>query len=196
MAASAISICSNALLMLGARPINDFAEDSDHAVLCANVYPTVRAALLRRHPWNVTMHSVALSPSVTPPVMDFAYRFPLPGDCLRIWQIGRRGERPSYRVEGRSILADENPLLMRYCRDVSEGDWDAQLVHLATLAMQASLAYAVTKSSAIRESARDDFRVALAAAQAVDGQEDEPETLGDFPLLAAGYSSSGFPFER
>lgn len=190
MAASAISICSNALLLLGARPINDFNEDADHAVLCANIWPTVRNALLRRHPWNVAMHSVALSPDVTAPVMDFAYRFALPGDCLRIWQVGRRGERPSYRVEGRAILSDENPLYLRYQRDVSEGDWDAQLVHLATLGMKASIAYAVTKSQATAEGARDEFRLALATAMAIDGQEDEPQTLGDFPLLAAGYSSA------
>jgi hypothetical protein len=37
--ASSISICSNALLALGAHPINDFDEDTDHARLCANLYP-------------------------------------------------------------------------------------------------------------------------------------------------------------
>lgn len=196
MGASAISICSNALLMLGAKPINAFEEDSDHALLCFNVYPMMRDWLLRRHPWNVTLQSVALAPSSTGPVMDFDLRFPLPGNCLRVLRVGRHGERPRYRVEGRSILCNENPLYLLYQRDLSEGDWDSSLVHLAALAMKTAIAYAVTKSSAVAESARDEFRLALGSAMAVDGQEDEPQTLGDFPLLLAGYTESSFPFER
>jgi hypothetical protein len=39
--ASSISICSNALLALGAHPINSFDEASEHARLCSNIYPTV-----------------------------------------------------------------------------------------------------------------------------------------------------------
>lgn len=38
--ASSISICSNALLALGAHPINSFGENSEHARLCSNIYPT------------------------------------------------------------------------------------------------------------------------------------------------------------
>jgi hypothetical protein len=40
--ASSISICSNALLALGAHPINSFDEATEHARLCSNIYPTVR----------------------------------------------------------------------------------------------------------------------------------------------------------
>lgn len=196
MGASAISISSNALLMLGARPINSFEEDSDHALLCSNVYPMMRDWLLRRHPWNVTLQRVALAPATGAPVMDFDMRFPLPGDCLRVLRVGREGERPRYRVEGRSILCDENPLYLLYQRELSEGDWDSSLVHLAALAMKSAIAYAVTKSAAVAESSKEDFRMALGAAMAVDGQEDEPQTLGDFPLLLAGYTESSFPFER
>jgi len=196
MSASAISICSNALLMLGARPINSFDEDSDHAMLCSNVYPMMRDWLLRRHPWNVTLRSVALAPASDAPVMDYALRFPLPGACMRVLRVGRQNERPRYRVEGRSILCNENPLYLLYQADVGEGDWDSSLVHLASLAMKAAIAYAVTKSSAVAEAAKDDFRLALGSAMSVDGQEDEPQTLGDFPLLLAGYTESSFPFER
>ncbi|EBA0378294.1 hypothetical protein FIX59_23640, partial [Salmonella enterica] len=59
---SSVSICSNALLALGAHPINDFDEDTDHARLCANLYPTVRNKLLRSHPWNCAIKRVVLSP--------------------------------------------------------------------------------------------------------------------------------------
>lgn len=48
--ASSITICSNALLALGARSINSFDENTDHARLCSNIYPTVRNDLLRKHP--------------------------------------------------------------------------------------------------------------------------------------------------
>lgn len=35
---SHVSICSNALLMLGAQPINDFSESNDRARLMSNLY--------------------------------------------------------------------------------------------------------------------------------------------------------------
>lgn len=196
MASSAVSICSNALLMLGAKPINDFNEDSDHAMLCSNIWPLVKDALLRRHPWNVTLASTALAPSSTAPIMDYAYSFPLPGECLRVRRIGRKDQRPNYRVEGRAILCDENPLYLLYQRQLGEAEWDVSLVHLGVLAMKASIAYAVTKSQATAEAARDEFRLALHAAMAVDGQEDEPETVGDFPLLLAGYTPHSWPVSR
>ncbi|MDS6632227.1 hypothetical protein QYS46_21915 [Klebsiella michiganensis] len=129
--ASSISICSNALLALGAHPINSFDEATEHARLCSNIYPTVRNDLLRKHPWNCAVKRVVLSPSSTAPAFGFGYQFPLPGDLIRILSVGREYEDIGYRVEGNRLLANQNVIYLRYLfRNEDESTWDSSLVNL------------------------------------------------------------------
>ena len=62
--ASSISICSNALLALGAHPINSFDENTEHARLCSNIYPTVRNDLLRKHHGIARLNAWCFHPAV------------------------------------------------------------------------------------------------------------------------------------
>ena len=52
--ASSVSICSNALIALGANPISSLdtsgTDGLDRVRIAANLYPTVKAAILRSHP--------------------------------------------------------------------------------------------------------------------------------------------------
>lgn len=97
---SSVSICSNALLALGAHPINDFDEDTDHARLCANLYPTVRNKLLRAHLWNCAIKRVVLSPVSSAPEFGYGYQFSLPGDLIRVLSVGESRDDIDYRIEG------------------------------------------------------------------------------------------------
>src|SRR3546814_19099578 len=68
-----VSICSNALLRLGADPINSFDEadnfgsNIERARLCANLWPNVRRQVIRSHPWNCATTRVVLSPDAAAP---------------------------------------------------------------------------------------------------------------------------------
>lgn len=185
---TAVSICSNALLALGAQPINDFGEDLDRARLAANLYPQVRDYLLRSHPWNCAVSRVVLSPDATAPAYGFAYQFPLPSDWLRTLQVGEDGEEDDYRIEGRMILCDNPILKLRYLfRNENESTWDTMLVHAMTLAMSAAMAYGVTQSTSKEELELKKLDMELKKARAVDGQEEPAQTFGDFRLLSSRY---------
>jgi hypothetical protein len=73
MAASRVSICSNALLLLGGKTINALDEDNDRARLASNLFEPVRNYVLRRHPWNCAVKRVTLSPDVDTPAFDWAF---------------------------------------------------------------------------------------------------------------------------
>lgn len=189
MTATAVSICSNALLMLGAETINDLQEDSSRARLCANLYETVRDEMLRAHPWNCAIKRVQLAPDAERPAFGYASRFTLPGDWLRTLTLEGGAD---YCVEGRAILCNAQALNLRYVfRNTIESTWDATLVHIMTLAMAARVAYAITQSTSMEQSRMQELDFALRRARAIDGQEDPPETLGDFPLLAGRLSNGG-----
>lgn len=190
MATSPVSICSNALLMLGATTINDFGEDSDAARLASNLYAQVRDAVLRSHPWNCAVKRVALAPDVLAPAFDYTYQFSQPADWLRTLQVGQYGQEADFRTEGLKFLCDDNPFYLRYIfRNDQESSWDAMLIHATSLMLKAAFAYPITKSASLATSSMQDAINYLKTCRAVDGQDDPPETLGDFPLLAARMGS-------
>ncbi|NNB48893.1 hypothetical protein HBN89_06330 [Pseudomonas fragi] len=188
--ATGVSICSNALLMLGAQTINDFADqlNLDRAKLCANLYPTVRDDMLRSHPWNCAIKRAVLAPDAVAPAFGYTHSFELPADFMRVLEVGTNGSQIDYLVEGRTIQANTTVLELRYVfRNEVENTWDAHLVKLVTLAMAAALAYPVTQSSALQQSFEQKLEMTLKRARAVDGQEDPPQTLGDERLLRARF---------
>ena len=194
MSATPVSICSNALLMLGDNPIADFKEDSDKARLASNLWETTRDHVLRRHPWNCAIKRVILSPDTVAPAFDFKTQFELPADWLRTLSVGEEGERPRYRMEGRKVLMDQSVCKLRYVfRNENPATWDSMLVWCMTRVMRALFAYPITQSTSLEQLIEQEVAQLLREARAVDGQEDEPEAFDESPLLAARrIGSSGY----
>ena len=188
--ASDVSICSQALLMLGADPISSLSEDeSDNAKLCANLWPLVRDAVLRAGTWHCATKRVRLAPLVDAPAFDYAYQFVLPSDWLRTLRVGEYGQEPDYRMAGGRVLCDMASLPLLYVfRNEDPASYDSLLMDAMVHAMAARLAYPVTESSSEAARLRAEFERLMRQARAVDGQEDPPETLGDESLYGAGFT--------
>ena len=209
--ASAVSICSNALILLGDAPIDSFDDDAKRAQVVSNLYTTVRKAVLRDYPWGCCTKRVVLSPDVDQPAFDYGYQFSLPGDCIRILSIdttssiglgggsaagagayygaARRGwDLNDYAVEGKKILANRGVVYLRYVFDnLIESTWDDLLVNAMTLAMAMRACYAITASTSLYQMLAQDYAQALKRARGADSQEGPAITLGDFPLLSSRY---------
>jgi hypothetical protein len=182
--ATDVSICSNALLLLGQKPINTLAEST----IAQNLWPTVREAVQRSHPWNCCISRRVLAPDVEAPAFDWGYKFLLPEDWLRTLQVGESGAEIDYQSEGRYLLADVTALPLRYvAANEDVASWDPLLVNAATYAMAAALAYPVTASASLAQTMEQKLQLALREARTIDGQDDPPQTMGDFPLLAARF---------
>ncbi|PTS84150.1 hypothetical protein DBR00_11500 [Pseudomonas sp. HMWF032] len=184
--ATGVSICSNALLMLGAQTINSLDDPLDRAKICSNLYPTVRDDLLRSHPWNCTIKRVLLAPDADAPAFGYSSKFELPSDFLRVLEVTDNGVFIDYLLEGRSILADSSSLQLRYVyRNEVENTWDAGLVMLLTLAMAAAIAYPITQSASVQANMEQKLSMAKKVARSIDGQEEPAQTLGDERLYGA-----------
>jgi hypothetical protein len=182
---SAVSICSNALLLLGDKPIDSFDVNNDRTRLAANLYPQKRDRVLRAHPWNCAVKRVVLSPSSTDPAFGWKYQFQLPGDWLRTLNVGDDDSADDYAIEGRMILSNAPTCSLRYIfRNTAESTWDALLIDAMTQVMVAAFTYPITKSTTKQATEEEIVRRMLKEARSVDGQEGTPEVLGDFPLLS------------
>lgn len=192
-AVTPVSICSNALLMLGDNPISSFEDTSDRARLASNLWPTARDYVLRLHPWNCAVRRVVLNPDETAPTFDWSYQFTLPGDFLRMLQAGALADgRMPYRLESGKVLCNVSSLPVRYIwRNENPATWDSSLVWAMTTAMRAIFAYGITASTTLEQVIDAALRDVLKKARAVDAQEDEPDALDDSPLTDARYLGRG-----
>src|SRR5687767_8610617 len=140
-----VAICSNALVLLGGKAIASLTENTPGASAAANLYPSIRNAILRSHPWNCATKRVALAPNVTAPAFDWDYAFDLPGDWLRTLSVGEVGTDVPYAMEGRQIFSDDNPCYLRYLwRNTNPANWDDLLIDAVTIALAARLALPIT----------------------------------------------------
>lgn len=185
-----VSICSNALLMNGAKAINSFVDDNDRARLVSNLWPQIRDWLLRSHNWNCAVARVQLAPDVKVPEFDWPFQYTIPNDWLRTLQVGELGGPVEYAHEGRKILCRENPLNLVYVFRQDEGSWDTALQFLATLAMAAITAYPLTQSASFAQGQFVLFRDEMKKVKAIDGQDIPPETLGDFRYFNSRFTTT------
>ncbi len=196
--ATDVSVCSNALLMLGENPINSFTEGAvsgglDRARIAQNLWPTVRNALLRSHPWNCAKARVSLSPEATTPAFGYTYQYVLPSKWLRNVEInGVKVDEVDYEVEtagettGKRLLVNEATLNLKYIwRNEDVTSWDPLLVDCAELAMAMRMAYPITQSVSLRDHYANELFEKLKRARSVDGQDDSPATFGSFEILTA-----------
>lgn len=190
--ATAVSICSNALIKLGERPINSFDEANtpgglDRARIASNIWPTVRDSILRSHPWNCAIKRVSLSPEITVPAFGYDKQFILPADWLRNVEInGVSAEAVDYAVESGRLLLNETVLYLRYVwRNDDPSSWDPLLVDAAETAMAMEMAYPITNSNSLRAEMQGTLMEKLRKARTVDGQDDSPVQFGSFEILGA-----------
>lgn len=173
MAASAVDICNQALLMLGAKPITNFTEATTRAQLCATHYPQIRDSVLRAHPWNCAIaRSAALAPEATAPTFGWNYSFVQPIDplCLRVLELDP--EESDWVVEGNKILTDENPIKIKYIFQLTDvTKMDSLLVAAIAARLAAELAYAITEHAGLAEVMMKVYQDKLGEARSIDGQE-------------------------
>lgn len=191
MSATQVSICSNALLMLGAQTISAIDEDSERASLAANLYESTRDMVLRSHPWNCAVKRVVMAPDSAAPVgSDYSAQFTLPSDFLRVLRVGGAYEDVDYKVESGKILASGTSLELRYIwKNTTESTWDAMLVKAMELHMAAAMAYPITMSASKEQLQQEKLERFMKQCRAVDGQDDPAQQMGDERLLNARFGN-------
>lgn len=184
--ASEVSICSAALVMNGAQPLTSFTENNDSARIASALWESARDYVLRAYPWNCAVKRVQLAPSTTAPEFDYSAQFTLPDDWLRTLQVGLYGEEIDYRTEGNSILCDATSLPLRYIyRNANCESWDAGLVWAMTNVMRSIFANPVTSSTSLEDLVHSVLKPIIQRASAIDGADDPPAEVGDYPLIQA-----------
>jgi len=148
---SKVDICNRALATLGDARISSLSEDSPQARLCNVIYDEVRENVLSDHPWNCVTKRARLARSTTAPVYQYAYRYALPTDCLRVLSVY---EAPEYQIEGKFLVTDSDDVYVLYVADVDDpNQYIPALREVISLMIAAKLTYTVTQSTTKEQTA-------------------------------------------
>lgn len=178
MAASVVSICNQALTILGADRIIDIGEDSENARKCNAVFELLRDEVLSVHPWNFSLKRVSLVQITTAPSFEFSFAYQLPSNCLRVVKtsLGIGNFQPEYSIEDGLLLTNSGSVLIKYISQVTDTTkFSPSFASALAERIAAELAYAINSNEEQRESFLKTYILKQSFAQGINGQEGSGE---------------------
>ena len=188
--ANETEIITNALLLLGDKEIVSPTEDSDRARIGAALYPRIRDAVLRAHPWNFAITRQKITAEVTGPVFgEFLNKFKLPTHpfCLRVLSLDDNPEI-RFKIEGRFMLSNVSTANYQYImRVVDPNQFDSDFIGAVEVRLAQRMALAITGGAQVRRDFEDEYRSLLREARSIDAQEGSQDPLSANDLINARF---------
>lgn len=146
-----LSICSDALIMLGASPLSSFSEGTDAAQICDRLYDDLKDSLIASYPWSWSFKKVQLARLTSTPVNEWKYQYALPGDRVAgvraVYASTATGISPiqyGWEIQGETLDTSEETIVVDYQYSPNESSLPTYFVQLLKYAIAADIAEAVT----------------------------------------------------
>lgn len=197
-----VSICSDALILLGAKPISSFNDGTDEANSCDRLYSDIRDTTLTMYPWSFAYKKVKLARLVTTPTTEWRYEYQMPGDRLgnprALFQTNNAFARPvkEWDIQGDKILTNYEEVYIDYPYQTPEYAMPQYFIQLLKYMMAWHLSMPITEQEAKAqywqgvavggpaENGRGGF---FRTASNIDGQGQPPQVIEDYSLVAARF---------
>ncbi len=197
-----ISICNLALARLGQGDISSLADGSIEAKYCNKFWDTDRQAALRDYPWSFAMSNpTPLFPAAPCGVVDYAYTYKLPSDCLRALRLydaarfpggsGQAGMYPPTDINlvdlaeqtltelmffevrtGRILVTNLAPATLTYIVNITDVTmFDPQFIEAFSYRLAVDLALPVTGNATFAQAMTGLYKASLLAARTADARE-------------------------
>lgn len=194
-----VSICSDALLLIGAKAISSFNDGTDESSVCDRLYPDIRDSTLVMYPWSFGMKKVQLAQLITTPTTVWRYEYLLPGDKLAnpraVYNSANSGSpvQKDWEIQGDKLLTNLTSVYIDYQFSVPEYAMPQYFVQLLKYMVAWHIAETITEQQ--DKSARWQ-RVAtgdpsengrggyLRQAMQIDGQNNPVRIIEDYSLIA------------
>tara|TARA_R110000824_G_scaffold329221_2_gene516041 strand:+ start:1850 stop:2404 length:555 start_codon:yes stop_codon:yes gene_type:complete len=170
VATTFVEIANRAITFLGGTTITALTDDTKEGRAVLRLYEQTRDQILRDHPWNFAIRRVQIAANTTSPVFEYTNAFDWPVDCLRIIEVDTTEE---WAVEGRQIVTDASaPLDVVYVHQVTDANlFDAKFIEVYSLRLAADIAYDITASQTVAQTAETKYSALLQEARLIDAQE-------------------------
>ena len=181
-----ISLCSKAMLKIGAQRIVSFDDGSVEGEVASNLYPIIRDGLLSSYPWSFAVSQMRLPRVDITPVADYQYAYQLPSDFLRVMSAGSgKGRGGEYKILRDRIHTNIDNLILTYVFRPYEGNFPAYFSEILISKLAAEFCLPITESTSRAEYLTKKAENEFARAKSVDAQQATPTCFEDFSLVEA-----------
>lgn len=195
-----LSICSDALILLGASPLSSFSEGTDAAQICDRLYDDLKDSLIAAYPWSWSFKKSQLARLTSTPPNEWKYQYALPGDTLAgvraVYNTNAVSVPPiqyGWEVHGDHLDTNEETIYVDYQYSPSESILPTYFIQLLKYAMAAEIAETVTdqitkaqyfEQKAFGSPAENRRGGFFRVAANIDGANNSIEAFQDFTLTA------------
>ncbi len=126
MAVDKFSISSEALLLVGANPISDFAGGSAESIVAANLYEATVSELICQHRWACFKRQEQLSRRAVAPSAKWDAAYALPADCEVIHGLYSNDQTIDFDRYREDVLCDAlatETVILEYTYRAPEAYW-------------------------------------------------------------------------
>ena len=183
MTPSAISICSNALLLLGHQPITSFEEGSAGAQIAAALYDSSYEALLTQTRWHFATKQAQLAMLADKPLDRWSYAFQLPADLLLISRITER----HYEIYEDMIYTNAKEVNIEYIYRVEEANLPTYFVKALEFYLAAQFAIPITSNTQRAEQYQNMYLMQIRQARNADSAQRPNYPIEDSPFTDVRY---------
>ena len=194
-----VSICSDALLLIGAKAISSFNDGTDESSVCDRLYPDIRDSTLVMYPWSFSMKKVQLAQLITTPTTVWRYEYQLPGDKLANPRAVYNSPNPGspvqkdWEIQGDKLLTNLTSVYIDYQFSVPEYAMPQYFVQLLKYMVAWHIAETITEqqdksakwqrvaTGDISENGRGGY---FRTAAQIDGQNNPVRIIEDYSLIA------------
>ena len=203
MALTDIQICANALIRLGAQPIQSFDEGTDLATVCATIYPSKAQYILSLYPWRFTMNFAQLSRLTVAPSAQYTYQYALPADRVQggfpvVFNSSDVNACPikDYTIIGNRLMTDYDEIWVQYQYQADESLWPFYFTELMINVMKHELCIIVTEDKSLYAEIHSEVFGTpveqgqgglLAQAMFLDSRDNPTLAINDFTLINARF---------
>lgn len=211
MSVSQIEICNFAIQEIGGESIISLSDETVEAEQCNLRYDSARSSLLETHLWNFAMTRASLPLSSSVPAFGYEKQFTLPSDCLRVVATYKElddslgldpyyngfktisfqqsfASKDSYKIEGKSLLYNENVCKILYIRDEKDTTTFSPLfADMLGVYLASKIAYKITGSKSLEAQLLKKYERMGDAARFSDSQQGTTERQTTSSFLASRY---------
>ena len=177
--ATDISMCSNALLLIGHGTIASFTEGGAGAEVASNLYTTTYENTLTLHRWRFASAKADLGQLTATPLNEWTYAYQLPSGYLTAIKLYPDSE---YELYEDKLYANASTLAMDYLFKPDESKLPPYFVKLMEFGLAAQFAIPVTSNRSFSEIYGAFFEQQLRRAKFIDSQARPPSEIVDSPF--------------
>jgi hypothetical protein len=178
--ATAIEICSNAFVRLGAPPISSFTEGGAQGIAAANLYEPTLRAMLTDHRWRFAAAKRKLARLAAAPLNDWSYAFQLPADLLMLYRVIPSSE---YQVYEDKIFSNVTEMDIDYLMRPNEGLFPAYFQLALEYKLASEFALIVTSNRSLAETYELKSVEQLKKARFADAQQSPSVAVQSFDYI-------------